>query len=158
MSTRKIQKPQKSKNKYFGKAKTTSKRRSNTDKRHAEDLLQEQCIKWMANTYPGVLYCGNHAGTCASSIMEALWAKRRGYIPGAPDINVCQPAGPFHGMFIEMKTPSGKLRANQKDYLDRLRRRGYFTCVCRTFDGFKTVVTKYMSLRKKEKKKEKNKK
>lgn len=136
-----------------------NKKISNGDnKKHEEDLLQENCILWMKEKYKGILYCGNHGGTCASSIVEAKWAKRRGYVAGSPDITIYQGNLYFHGLLIEMKTPTGTVRKNQKEFLDRARKRGYFVAVCRNIKEFKKVVNNYMKLPKKRKENLENKK
>lgn len=56
--------------------------------------------------------------------------KAEGVKAGAPDLLLAEPRGPYVGMAIEMKRVGfGKLRRNQKDFLDRLAARGWCVVV-----------------------------
>lgn len=51
--------------------------------------------------------------------------KYEGASPGFPDISVLVPSAGFHGLFIELKTSSGKLSNEQIAWLRRLDGQGY---------------------------------
>ena len=49
---------------------------------------------------------------------------------GVPDYFIAIPSGNFHGLYIEMKKPKGRLSADQKDFIPKLEDKGYKVAVC----------------------------
>jgi len=71
-------------------------------------------------------------GKAASSIREAVNAKRTGLKRGVPDMFLPWPAGGWHGLFVELKRADGTksdLKPEQADWLRRLQDAGYQTVV-----------------------------
>ena len=67
-------------------------------------------------------------GTAASSMAEAMKAKREGRKKGVPDVFLPVAAGGWHGLFLEMKRQCGvpsDLSDEQQDWLARLNTAGY---------------------------------
>ena len=60
--------------------------------------------------------------------MNAL--KAEGLRPGVCDLMLPAPRGEWHGMFIEMKTKTGTLSENQKEFIAAVEKQGYYTAVC----------------------------
>jgi hypothetical protein len=56
------------------------------------------------------------------------------------------PKGEFHGMFIEMKAPGGKLQPNQKEFQLLAKSMGYEAVVCRGFDEAKKEIQKIVDM------------
>ena len=57
---------------------------------------------------------------------EAVRLKKIGVKPGVSDLFLPSPVGKYHGLWIEMKRQQGgRLRPDQKDWLDRMNRKGY---------------------------------
>lgn len=57
---------------------------------------------------------------------EAVRLKKIGVKPGVSDLFLPVPVGKYHGLWIEMKRmQGGRLRPAQKDWLNRMNRRGY---------------------------------
>ena len=44
--------------------------------------------------------------------------KKQGKKSGVPDICLPVPCGTFHGLWVEMKSPTGKVSKNQEKYLN----------------------------------------
>ena len=86
-------------------------------------------------------------GMAASSIREAVLAKKAGMKPGIPDIFLPVPRGPYHGLFIELKrsgaTPSA-LSENQKKCLAALNEFGYRAVMCAGWESARTVILEYL--------------
>lgn len=78
---------------------------------------------------------------------EAARFKAQGVRPGVPDLFVPVPKGGYAGLFIEMKTPQGRVSEAQKRWLSRLKQNGYCTRVCRSFDEARRTIDFYMKLR-----------
>jgi hypothetical protein len=71
-------------------------------------------------------------GKAASSIREAVNAKRTGLKRGVPDMFLPVPVGEWHGLFVELKRANGvksDLKPEQVDWLQRLQNAGYQTAV-----------------------------
>ena len=60
--------------------------------------------------------------------------KAEGVRKGVPDIFCAMPQGPFHGLYIEMKSRDGRVSDEQDAWLDESRALGYAGAVCRSAD------------------------
>ncbi len=63
-------------------------------------------------------------------LKEAISLKRQGVKPGVPDIFLAYPNKGFNGLFIELKSSTGKLTWAQAEMLERLSNVGYAAWVC----------------------------
>jgi hypothetical protein len=70
-------------------------------------------------------------------IKTAFDLKQEGVKAGVPDYFVPYPTKSKHGLFIELKTETGRLSKVQQDYLDRLEKLGY---ECVTAYGWQQAV------------------
>ena len=61
---------------------------------------------------------------------EAVQLKRMGVRPGVPDLFLPYPAGGFHGLWLEMKTDTGRPTVCQRDWIEYLRSVGYAAYIC----------------------------
>jgi hypothetical protein len=73
--------------------------------------------------------------------------KAEGLLTGAADLFLMVPIGTYHGMFIEMKSKSGKLSEDQKSFLGAAQLMGYFCVVCFSFEEAKNAITNYLGAR-----------
>ena len=76
---------------------------------------------------------------------EALKLKAEGMTAGVADLLLLVPRGGYHGLAIEMKTPSGRVRPEQTDWLIRHERRGYLVAVCRKVSDAVELLTRYLT-------------
>jgi len=65
---------------------------------------------------------------------------------GVPDICLPTPRGTFHGLYIEMKSPTGKLSDNQKRYSIFLKDQGYYVALCNSPESACETIKEYMML------------
>lgn len=72
--------------------------------------------------------------------------KAEGVKRGVPDIFLPVARGPFHGLFIEMKTATGDLSREQKNCIASLRNEGYRVQVCRSWSEASLVMVNYLEL------------
>jgi hypothetical protein len=72
-------------------------------------------------------------------------AYKKGYAGGQPDLIILNQTCCFNGFAIELKTPSGNWRLNdkQEQYLDRLAHIGYKTLVSDDYDEILIELTRY---------------
>lgn len=74
----------------------------------------------------------------------AVRLKKMGVKAGVPDLFLAYPASGFHGLFIEMKSESGRLRESQKWWRDRLTEAGFAWACCRSWIEGKDVLVSYL--------------
>lgn len=77
---------------------------------------------------------------------EAANLKRQGVRPGVPDLCLPVPREGFHGLFIELKEPTGgRVSHEQKAWIESLRAEGYRAEVCCGFEEAKACLLAYVS-------------
>lgn len=131
---------------------------------YTESKLQQECVKWFRLKYKGVLilaipngaYLHKSVGDTEGIFpyqrktsrvnFQAMRLLREGLVPGIPDLFVAKPAGEYGGLFIEMKSETGRLSEKQENMIGKLRKAGYCVEVCKSFDNFIDVVNKYMNM------------
>lgn len=74
--------------------------------------------------------------------MNAL--KAEGLRPGVSDLCLPVARHGFHGAFIEMKTQTGTLSENQKEFIAAVEKQGYYTAVCYGSDEAKNILEWYI--------------
>jgi hypothetical protein len=112
-----------------------------TQMRHAESALQSSCVQWFRLQYPALALhlfaIGN--GVPANARQGAI-RKREGSVPGVADLFLMVPSGDLHGLFIEMKSPTGTVSQAQKDFIIRATDAGYVHSTCRSIEQFMAVI------------------
>lgn len=111
--------------------------------RDVEHILQCGCVRWFRLKYPKALIFAIPNGGARNAITGAR-LKDEGVTAGVPDLFIATPRNKWHGMFVEMKTRTGRLSEAQKVVSMHVVREGYFFAVCRSFDEFAEKVTFYM--------------
>lgn len=104
----------------------------------SEHVIQCQAIQWIRQNTPYVCYAIPNGGSRGRRQGAAL--KAEGVLAGIPDIHI-----PALALFIEMKTPVGKVSPIQKEMHGRLRKDGQTVEVCRSVDDVIRVVTEHMA-------------
>ena len=111
---------------------------------YPEESLQIACVQWFRLQYPNsIIFHVPNGGK--RNPREAARLKRAGTLAGIPDLFVAEPCNNMSGLFIEMKSPKGKLTDSQKDMSDRLLNFGYAFEVCRSIEGFVSIVREYIN-------------
>lgn len=75
----------------------------------------------------------------------AVRKKAEGVKPGVPDICLPVPRGPWHGLYIELKTETGSVSREQRRWLAMLSRLGYRAKVCRGWQQAQAVIEDYLT-------------
>ena len=124
----------------------------------SEDSIQMSCVSWSRVAYRELArplhHSANegkrttrivhtHAGTRVVCSGGAR-LKAMGMQPGFPDLFLAVPRRGMHGLFIEMKSETGRLEPSQREMLALLSEQGYATAVCRSLDDFQDVVDSYL--------------
>lgn len=72
--------------------------------------------------------------------------KAEGTVSGAADLFLVKGNGLYHGLFIEVKTLTGRQQPSQKEFEAIVTQRRYKYVVVRTFDEFKAECELYMKI------------
>jgi hypothetical protein len=72
--------------------------------------------------------------------------RTQGVKKGVPDLFFPCQRGRFGGMFIEMKTPKGRVRPAQLQWIRDLEDQGYFACVCYGWEEARDRLLWYLNL------------
>ena len=125
--------------------------KTKANRRNEESQIQQACVRWFRIQYRKqwrLLFAipnGAHlAGTSKQRAIKMRVMKAEGLLPGAADLFLAIPSGDLSGLFIEMKTASGKQQDSQKDFESAVVPVGYGYVICRSFDQFQTIVRLYL--------------
>lgn len=112
---------------------------------------QEQCtvFQWarlMAGKHPelDMLFAIPNGG--ARHVVVGRKLKAEGVRAGVPDICLPVPRDPYNGLFIELKTESGRATSLQTEWLDKLRQNGFCATVCRGADDAIGMIRAYLGI------------
>jgi len=86
-----------------------------------------------------------HFGTAQSRIIAGAKAKRSGRRKGVPDICVDVARGAYHGLRLELKTPTGTVKPEQREWHTLLAAHGYAVAVCRSAPEGWSVLVGYLT-------------
>lgn len=109
-----------------------------------EDELQQSCIMWFGLQWSKYRRLIHHSPN-EEAHRHGAQQRALGMQVGFPDIFLAVARGEYHGLFIEMKTKTGKVADTQKDMLFRLSEQGYKVAICRSLEAFIKVVNEYLN-------------
>jgi len=113
---------------------------------NSEYDIQKSVILHIRIAYPTALLAVSPAAGFKVSRGVAMKMIAMGYQKGTPDIIILEPNGAYHGLMVELKTPTGSTSPEQKRYLARAADRGYLTAVCHSSADAIKLIDAYMEL------------
>jgi hypothetical protein len=131
------------------KARSTSRQRGK-ESAQTESQIQQSIIEWWH--YVSLARC--LPGPCLMAFpLQGLRTKRNGsrlkaegMRAGTPDLFLALARGKYHGLWIELKRPGGKLRPSQKAMLDMLDLKcGYAAFACYGQQEAQALIVKYLN-------------
>ena len=108
-------------------------------KKSIEHTEQVKLVQRVRAFYPDTIIAAipNGGDRTASELVRL---HQEGVLAGMPDLCVLEACGGFHGLFIEMKTTTGRQSNGQKALQLALNAKGYLCVVARSADeGFETI-------------------
>lgn len=78
--------------------------------------------------------------------VEARHLKDQGVKRGVPDLCLPVSRGHYHGLYIEMKTETGRASGEQEWWGERLCEQGYAWRICQGWQEATTILEGYLSL------------
>lgn len=131
-------------------------------KKPRESDIQKQFIKWI-DMQPAPDMPGCKLGEWVFAVPNGIWIpgdtitrmriimsqRRLGMRKGAPDVTIAFPVHGWHGAFIELKRDKeqvapAQIKPEQRAWLDRLRRVGYFVEMCVGLEAACDAVRRYL--------------
>lgn len=115
----------------------------------------EQCVvvRWFELCHPslsGLLFAipnGQHlAGSPAQRAAKIARAKREGFRNGVSDLMLPVACHGFHGLFVEMKSLSGRATVEQLIFGERVTQQGYMFAVCKGADAAIETIASYLEV------------
>lgn len=115
-----------------------------------EDQEQQNVIKWsqqptIRKAYPELAMLYHIPNERKCSVQEGARLKRMGVKRGVPDLCLPIPRGKYHGLYIEMKTETGRPTPEQKWWGEKLTGAGYFWEVCHGWQIAVRVLEWYLT-------------
>lgn len=118
----------------------------------AESQLQRACVRWFRiqhRQHSRLLFAiPNGAllqGTKIDRAKQWHALEREGAVAGAPDLFLAIPARGFHGIFIEMKTSTGRQTPEQRAFQAACIAQGYKYDIPRSLTEFIEIITEYLT-------------
>lgn len=75
---------------------------------------------------------------------ERIYLAAEGMKPGIPDICLPIPRNGKHGLYIELKTKTGRASKGQKQWIEGLAALGYEAQVCKGWEAARDVILDYL--------------
>ena len=114
--------------------------------RHTESNEQIAAMDWLRLQHPKIAEHTMHIGNeRKSSQFAGFIMKRMGVLKGASDLFMAWPSQGYHGMFIEIKSITGKPTKEQLSFLERMSDVGYRTEVCYGADEVISAMKEYLA-------------
>ena len=124
----------------------------------SEDSIQMSCVSWFRAAHPELARLLHHSANEGKRTTRIVHThagtrvvcsggarlKAMGMQTGFPDLFLAVPRRGMHGLFIEMKSETGRLEPSQREMLALLSDQGYATAVCRSLDDFQDVTDSYL--------------
>lgn len=112
-----------------------------------ESQEQQALIEWsilQSKAYPELELLHHIPNGGKRNIATAARLKREGVKAGVPDLCLPVPKGKWHGLYIEMKAPKGKVSDNQVKWIEALKNQGYAVAVCYGWESAKENILRYL--------------
>lgn len=112
--------------------------------KNEESRIQQACVRWFRLQYPRLILFAIPNGGYRNAVTGAI-LKSEGVLAGVSDLMLMHPAGGYHGLCIEMKTPKGKQQESQKQFQRQAEVAGYKYIICRSLDNFMAEIREYLN-------------
>mgnify|MGYP002620416555 FL=1 len=110
-----------------------------------EHNLQAACVQWFRYQHrdlASLLFAVPNGGARSKATAGRL--KAEGVVAGVADLILLVPNADYHGLCIEMKTPTGRQSPEQKAWAQEAERHGYRYVIIRSIELFINIIDNYL--------------
>jgi hypothetical protein len=111
-----------------------------------EQIIQCQLMDWVRSKPEIEPYIFHVANERQTSPQHGRLLKRMGVRAGVSDVFVGIPKGEWHGMWLELKAPNGKLSKHQERFMQDMASQGYYCVWVIGFEAARQAILKYLAL------------
>ena len=108
-----------------------------------ESYEQKQLIQW-CRTDPRMQFLFHIPNETVGGQKWVIRNRQLGAKSGVPDLMLPIPAKGYHGLFIEMKTKTGRISESQKRWLKSLNELGYLAVIARGWEEARDILLQYL--------------
>lgn len=109
-----------------------------------EDAIHFECIQLLKNEFPNVEFISNILDGARLGMLVRKHTKGMRNREGTSDIVILEPRKGFHGMCLEVKTVTGILSKEQKDFLHRMALKNYHAIEAYGLDECFELIREYL--------------
>lgn len=113
-----------------------------------EARIQKSVVDWWALACHGYKLDARLLSHCPNGgkrrKIEAAILKGMGVRAGWPDLQLAVPRADRHGLFLELKSPDGRVTKEQEELLPLIESQGYAVCVAWSFDEAVSAIINYL--------------
>lgn len=102
--------------------------------------------QWNIGKYPALKWMHHIPNGGTRHPAEAANLKRQGVRPGVSDVFLPTARGGYHGLYIEMKSKTGKPSDNQREFVEAMIGEGYKAIFCYGADEAICAIEKYLRM------------
>lgn len=110
--------------------------------RHVESGIQQAVVQWFRLQYPRYIIAAIPNGGFRNA-KEATIMKREGILAGFSDLIII---AEHNVLFLEVKTPDGRLSEKQKEFQRKVCALGFEYMVCRSFDESALAIERWLKV------------
>lgn len=115
--------------------------------KHTELAMQSAVIKWARCSsciHPELDLLHSIPNGQHTTKQNRISLVKSGLLPGVPDLFLPAARGCYHGLYIELKSSSGRLSKPQKEIISKLADNGYKVLVCTEFYDAVSEIESYL--------------
>ena len=110
-----------------------------------ENEEQKQLIQW-CRTRPELQFLFHIPNESVGGQGWQIRNRQLGVKSGVPDLMLPIPSQGYHGLFIEMKTKTGRLSEHQRRWIEALNKLGYLAVVAHGWENAKCIILEYLRI------------
>ena len=110
---------------------------------HSENWHQRQLIQYVKQ-FPWGQFLFHIPNETTGGQGWIVRNSQMGCRKGVPDLMLPIPMHGYHGLFIEMKEPGGRVEPNQRKWISALTEFGYMAICCKGWEEARDALQRYM--------------
>lgn len=117
-----------------------------SERQHQQDVMKWSRQPSIHDRWPELSLLHHIKNETTGGAAQVAADKAMGVKKGVPDLCLPVARNGYHGLYIEMKTPSGRASEAQRWWVTELTHQGYRATVCHGYDAAVAELCWYLSL------------